>query len=174
MRKPAAAVGTALFFAIAPGVVAGVGPYLVTGWQTASSYWLPVRVTGWVLLGAGAIVLVSAFLRFVTEGMGTPAPVAPAEHLVVGGLYRYVRNPMYVAVVATILGQAMVLGSAALFGYGAAIALTVAAFAHFYEEPALTRQFGAEYEVYRRAVPGWYPRLRPRSGHGESLVRPRR
>ena len=164
MRKPSAAAGTALFFALAPGVVAGAVPYWISGWHTASRYWLPVRAAGWVLLAAGGVVLLQTFARFVTEGRGTPAPVAPAERLVAGGLYRYVRNPMYLAVVATIAGQALVLGSVALFGYAAAVAVTVSAFARWYEEPAVQRQFGATYDAYREAVPAWRPRLRPWPG----------
>jgi protein-S-isoprenylcysteine O-methyltransferase Ste14 len=103
-------------------------------------------------------VLVHAFVRFVVEGVGTPAPVAPTEHLVVGGLYRYVRNPMYVAVAAIIVGQALVLGRPALLLYGAAFVAVTGAFARWYEEPVLQGRFGAEYEAYRRAVPGWWPR----------------
>ena len=72
--------------------------------------WPPIRVVGVLLLAAGVAVLLHAFLRFVVEGVGTPAPVAPTKHLVVGGLYRYVRNPMYLAVAATIVGQALALG----------------------------------------------------------------
>jgi protein-S-isoprenylcysteine O-methyltransferase Ste14 len=102
-----------------------------------------------------------AFARFVVEGLGTPAPVAPTEQLVVGGLYRYVRNPMYLAVGATIIGQAMILGHAGLLLYALLFGAVVAAFVHLYEEPTLTRQFGAEYDAYKRAVPRWGPRRRP-------------
>jgi protein-S-isoprenylcysteine O-methyltransferase Ste14 len=109
----------------------------------------------------------SAFWRFAVEGLGTPAPVAPPERLVVGGLYRFIRNPMYVAVEATILGQALLLGQLILFAYAAAFALAVGAFVHFYEEPTLRRRFGSEYESYRRAVPAWRPRRRPRDGSAE-------
>jgi len=113
------------------------------------------------MIGAGLAVLLSAFLRFVLEGIGTPAPVAPTERLVVGGLYRYVRNPMYLAVAALILGQALLLGQAGLLLYTAAFGVTVAAFVHGYEEPVLRRRFGAHYETYRRAVPAWWPRRTP-------------
>jgi protein-S-isoprenylcysteine O-methyltransferase Ste14 len=164
MRKPSAAAGTTLFFALAPGAIAGAIPYWITGWHTASRYWLPVRAAGWLLVAAGAAVLVQAFARFVTEGAGTPAPVAPTERLVIGGLYRYVRNPMYLAVIAAITGQAVLLGSPGLFGYDAAVAVAVASFVRFYEEPALARQFGTAYDAYRRAVPGWRPRLRAWTG----------
>jgi protein-S-isoprenylcysteine O-methyltransferase Ste14 len=80
---------------------------------------------------------------------------------VVGGLYRHVRNPMYLAVAATIVGQAAVLGRPILLLYALAFGAAVAAFVHFYEEPTLARQFGAEYDAYRRAVPAWWPRRRP-------------
>jgi protein-S-isoprenylcysteine O-methyltransferase Ste14 len=106
-------------------------------------------------------VLVSEFARFVIEGIGTPAPVAPPEHLVVGGFYRHVRNPMYVAVTATIVGQAALLGQAGLLLYAAVFMAAVAAFVYGYEQPTLTERFGAEYDEYRRNVPAWWPRLRP-------------
>jgi protein-S-isoprenylcysteine O-methyltransferase Ste14 len=120
-----------------------------------------VRILGALLVGVGVVVLVQAFARFVVEGVGTPAPVAPTERLVVGGLYRYVRNPMYLAVAAIILGQAALLGRPVLLLYAAAFGAAVAAFVRWYEEPALRRQFGAEYEQYLRAVPGWWPRRKP-------------
>lgn len=159
MRRPAAAVGSALFFAAAPGVVAGLVPWWLTGWRARQLpwYWLPLRVVGVAMLAAGIAVLVQAFVRFVVEGAGTPAPVAPTAHLVVGGLYRYVRNPMYLAVLAVIVGQALALGRPVLLAYAAAVAIVFAAFVCGYEEPALARRFGAQYEVYRRAVPAWWP-----------------
>jgi len=110
---------------------------------------------------AGGVVLVHAFLRFVVEGAGTPAPIAPTERLVVGGLYRYVRNPMYLAVVAVIAGQALLLGRPVLMAYAALVWATVATFVRAYEEPTLEDRFGAEYDAYRRAVPAWHPRCRP-------------
>jgi protein-S-isoprenylcysteine O-methyltransferase Ste14 len=110
---------------------------------------------------AGAAVLVHAFTRFVVEGLGTPAPVAPPAHLVVGGLYRYVRNPMYLAVIGAIVGQALLLWRFNLLWYALAGAVAVAVFVHWYEEPTLRRQFGRQYDEYRRAVPGWLPRRRP-------------
>jgi protein-S-isoprenylcysteine O-methyltransferase Ste14 len=158
-----AAVGSLVFLVVAPGVVAGLGPWLLTGWEfeEAVSYWLPLRVVGVVLLAAGLVVLLEAFTRFVREGLGTPAPVAPTEHLVVGGLYRYVRNPMYIAVGSMIVGQALLLGQPILLPYAALFGLAVWAFVRWYEEPTLLRRFGAEYEEYRSAVPGWWPRRTP-------------
>ncbi len=151
-------------FLLAPGVVVGLIPWLLTGgWQVREPlpYWAPVRVLGGVLLVAGLVALVGAFVRFVVEGFGTPAPVAAPEHLVVGGVYRYVRNPMYVAVLAAIVGQSLLLGQLGLLLYAGVFWVAVAVFVHVYEEPTLTRRFGAEYEAYRCAVPAWWPRLRP-------------
>lgn len=157
MRKAIAAAGSAAFFVLAPGATAGLVPWWLTGWD-ARDVWAPLRVLGALLIAAGLVVLVHAFVRFVVEGIGTPAPVAPTDRLVVGGLYRYVRNPMYVAVATIIVGEALVLGRPALLLYAAAFVAVTGAFARFYEEPALTRRFGAEYEAYRRAVPAWWPR----------------
>ena len=157
------ALGSGLFLVVAPGIVAGLIPWWLTGWE-AGTTWPPLQVLGALLLVAGVIVLLDAFVRFVVEGIGTPAPVAPTQRLVVGGLYRHVRNPMYLAVGATIVGQALLLGRPILLLYAAAFAVVVLAFVRGYEEPTLARQFGAEYEDYRRAVPGWWPRLRPWRG----------
>jgi protein-S-isoprenylcysteine O-methyltransferase Ste14 len=157
------ALGSALFLVVAPGVVAGLVPWWLTGWQPGAAR-PPLQVIGALLIVAGVVVLLDAFARFVVEGFGTPAPVAPPQRLVVGGLYRYVRNPMYLAVGATIVGQALLLGRPILLLYAAAFAVVVFAFVRGYEEPTLARQFGAEYEDYCRAVPGWLPRLRPWRG----------
>jgi protein-S-isoprenylcysteine O-methyltransferase Ste14 len=163
VRKSRAALGSIVFLVLAPGIVAGLVPWALTGWrvQEPLPYWAPLRVAGLVLLAAGVAVLLHAFWRFVVEGLGTPAPVAPPERLVVGGLYRYVRNPMYLAVSATIVGQALALGQPLLLVYAAAFGAAVVAFVHSYEEPRLRRQFGEQYETYRRAVPAWWPRRRP-------------
>jgi protein-S-isoprenylcysteine O-methyltransferase Ste14 len=161
VRRAAAAAGSAAFFVVAPGVVVGLVPWSLTDGWDAKDTWAPLVVLGAVLLAAGLFVLVQAFVRFVVEGLGTPAPVAPTEHLVVGGLYRHVRNPMYLALGAIVAGQALILGRPALLLYAAAVLAVTATFVRLYEEPALRRQFGAEYEAYHRAVPGWRPRLRP-------------
>ena len=160
MSRASAAAGTLVFLVVVPGFVAGLVPWLLTGWESADPPW-PLRVAGALLLVAGVIVLLHAFARFVTEGLGTPAPVAPTERLVVGGLYRYVRNPMYLAVGATIVGQALLLGRWALIVYAVVFGVTVAAFVRGYEEPTLHDTYGEEYDAYRRAVPGWWPRRTP-------------
>jgi protein-S-isoprenylcysteine O-methyltransferase Ste14 len=165
MTRRTAALGSVVFFALAPGVVAGLVPWSLTGWHLRHAPGPIVQVAGACLLVAGCTALISAFVRFVVDGIGTPAPVAPTEHLVVEGLYRYVRNPMYVAVVASITGQAMLLGDAGLLVYAAAVAAATHLFVVTYEEPTLARTFGAEYAAYRRAVCRWLPRRRPWDPH---------
>ena len=170
VRKIAAAAGSAVFFALAPVTVAGLGPWLLTRWRpgTPLTSWPVLRLAGALLVVAGAAVLIHAFARFVVEGLGTPAPVAPTAHLVVGGLYRYVRNPMYLAVTATILGQALLLWRSVLLTYAAIVAAGFVVFVLGYEQPTLRRQFGPSYEAYLRAVPAWWPRRRPwRPEHDE-------
>jgi protein-S-isoprenylcysteine O-methyltransferase Ste14 len=168
MRRQA--LGTTLFFVLAPGVVAGLGPWLVTSWEFEPMPTI-LRALGAILIAAGLPVLVHSFVRFVTEGHGTPAPVAPTSKLVVGGLYRWVRNPMYLAVASIIGGQALLFGSPALVVYLTLFCLAVAVFVHSYEEPRLRAQFGAEYEAYCRAVPAWRPRTRPWSAPGADRAR---
>ena len=160
MNKFTAAAGSSLFFASAPGVVAGVVPWGLTDWEgePAAAGWQELGVA---LIAAGAAVLIHAFARFVREGVGTPAPIAPTEHLVVGGLYRFIRNPMYCAVVSCVMGQALLLSREVLWAYALVLMATFYTFVRGYEEPTLRAQFGSEYEAYRRAVPGWYPRARP-------------
>lgn len=162
-RRRAAAAGSVLFFVLVPCVVGGLIPALITGWDVryASAGWIAAQIAGLALVAAGALGLVRAFVRFAVDGVGTPAPVAPTERLVVSGEYRFVRNPMYLAVDAAIVGQALVFGQPGLLLYAAAFALVTAAFVRWHEEPVLQRRFGAQYEAYRRDVPAWVPRLTP-------------
>jgi protein-S-isoprenylcysteine O-methyltransferase Ste14 len=160
VRRAKAAIGSAVFLLIAPGVVAGLVPWWLTGWGVDHELWAPLRVAGGALTALSAGVLLHSFGKFVLEGVGTPAPVAPTERLVRGGLYRYVRNPMYLAVVGAIVGQAVLLGQFELLIYAGAIQLIFVAFVHWYEEPTLSRQFGSDYDAYRQEVPAWHPRIR--------------
>jgi protein-S-isoprenylcysteine O-methyltransferase Ste14 len=113
---------------------------------------------GAALVVAGSAVLLHAFARFVVEGIGTPAPVAPTEKLVIGGVYRWVRNPMYLAVGAIIVGQALIFGSWQLVLYALVYAAAVVLFVRLYEEPTMQRCYGEQYAAYRRSVPAWWPR----------------
>jgi protein-S-isoprenylcysteine O-methyltransferase Ste14 len=161
VTKLRAALGSILFLAVAPGVVAGVIPYWLTRWELSDPP-VPLSVIGALLVVGGTAVLLQAFARFVLEGVGTPAPVAPTERLVIGGAYRYTRNPMYLAVGSVILGQALLLGRTVLLAYLALFALAVAAFVRLYEEPTLAGRYGDEYQRYCRDVPRWLPHFRKR------------
>ena len=156
-----AAIGSALFFILAPGTVAGLIPYWLTKWQSHNWYaaTIPARILGLTLAACGLAVVIHSFHRFVVEGRGTPAPIAPPTTLVVNGFYRYVRNPMYVAVLMLIIGQGLLLGRFILVGYAAAVWGMTHLFVVFYEEPKLGRTFGLAYEQYRARVPRWLPKL---------------
>ncbi len=162
MKRLKAAVGTAIFLVVAPGIVAGLVPWWITGWDDGSPRWPGVvRLLGLVLVVAGCVFVLQAFVRFAVEGIGTPAPVAPTERLVVGGIYRFVRNPMYLAVGSIIVGQALWFSRSVLLAYAALFAVAVVSFVRWYEEPTLARQFGSAYDQYRANVPGWWPRRSP-------------
>jgi protein-S-isoprenylcysteine O-methyltransferase Ste14 len=159
----AAAVGAIVFVLLVPGTALVLVPYLLTGWRLGPPLlgWSATRWLGAALLVLALPIWVMFNLRFVVEGRGTPAPLAPPERLAVGGPFRWVRNPGYVSVVALLVGQALLFASPALLAYAAVVALGFHLFVILYEEPTLRRQFGVEYETYCRAVPRWIPRLRP-------------
>ena len=163
VQRTIAVLGSAVFFVVAPCTLAGLVPWSITGWQLRPPF-LGLELTrgiGAIMILAGVPGLVDAFARFALQGLGTPAPIAPTRNLVVTGLYRYVRNPIYVAVVAIILGQAVLMGDWRLIIYGALLWLAFHVFVVAYEEPTLERTFGREYEAFRAAVPRWIPRMTP-------------
>lgn len=164
--RAAALLGSAAFLILAPGTVAGLLPWLISRWRFEDDFGIGRvgLVLGGLLIAAGLAGLIESFIRFAWRGRGTPAPIAPADRLVVSGLYRHVRNPMYICVLALILGQVLLFGQAELVIYAALAWLVFHLFILSYEEPALGRQFPDEYEHYRRAVPRWLPRLRPWRG----------
>jgi protein-S-isoprenylcysteine O-methyltransferase Ste14 len=157
-----------LFFLAGPGLEAGVGPYVVA--QVADGGDLPggiaVRLLGGVLIAAGLAVVIDAFVRFVAQGRGTPSPMAPPERLVVTGAYRHVRHPMYVATAAMIAGEGLAFHVPVLLACAAVYLAAMAVLSGTREEPRLAARYGADWEAYRAAVPGWWPRwrVRPRSG----------
>jgi len=162
MRRCLAVLGSIFFLLLAPGTVAGVVPWWISHWRMQAPLlgFSAFRVAGGLLIAAGTPMLLDSFARFALQGRGTPAPVFPTRHLVVTGLYRYVRNPMYVAVLCVILGQGLVFGNVWVLGYGLLVWLGFHLFVIGYEEPTLSRSFGGEYEAFRANVPRWIPRLR--------------
>jgi protein-S-isoprenylcysteine O-methyltransferase Ste14 len=166
IRKALAIVGSAVFLAVAPGFVAGLVPWWISRWQLETPFFgMPLfRFAGGMLITLGGIGLLDSFVRFAVQGVGKPAPVFPTRHLVVTGMYRYVRNPMYVAVVSAILGQGLILGNVTLLEYGGLVWLLFHLFVLVYEEPTLRASFGSEYKLFCTNVPRWIPRLTPWSG----------
>jgi len=163
MRKGTAIIGSAIFLVIAPGTLAVYIPYAWTHWHVGPALLgFPfLRVIGAIFIVAGFPVLIDSFLRFAIHGLGTPAPIAPPERLVVTGFYRHVRNPIYVAVVLLILGQGLLFGSVRLLQYGIVVWLAFFAAVLVYEEPVLRAQFGDQYRDFCANVPRWLPRVTP-------------
>ena len=148
-----------LFTLIIPGTVAVYIPLLIVHGRLAGS--MPILfVLGVLFLAAGTAIYAWTVLDFATFGRGTPLPLDAPKRLVVRGLYRYTRNPMYIGVFLLVLGWAGVFAEAWLLVYLAAAAVLVQVFVVLYEEPTLLRTFGAEYEAYRQSVGRWLPRLR--------------
>lgn len=160
MRRTSALIFSFLFLILAPGTVAGLGPWWINGWRFHDAP-SALRVLGVPLIAGGLYLLLECFGRFALQGHGTPAPVAPPDRLVVTGPYRRVRNPMYVAVVALILGQAALFADARLLVYAAAVWLGFHLFVLIYEEPTLRSAFPEDYAAFTAAVPRWRPRLKP-------------
>jgi len=163
MTRATALLGSAAFLVVAPGTIAGLLPWLIVRWPAP----IPIpalAVLGGVVVLLGLLLLLECFGRFAVQGRGTPAPVAPPERLVVTGAYRRVRNPMYVAVTAMILGQAALFASLPLLVYGLVVWAGFHTFVLAYEEPTLRRLFPQDYAAFCAAVPRWIPRLRPWRG----------
>jgi protein-S-isoprenylcysteine O-methyltransferase Ste14 len=170
IRRVLAIIGSAVFLVIAPGFVAGLVPWWISGWRLEAPFLgMPLfRFVGAMMITLGVVGLLDSFFRFAIQGLGTPAPVFPTRHLIVTGLYRCVRNPMYVAVVSTILGQGLILGNAALLEYGGLVWVLFHVFVLVYEEPTLRESFGSEYRVFCAEVPRWIPRFTPSRRHPEA------
>lgn len=162
MRKPAAAAVSLAWGVVLGGTFGCLLPYLLSYWHFHQpvQFWWIAQAIGAVLICGGMVPLVDSFVQFFKSG-GTPVPVASPPRLVISGFYRYVRNPIYAGFMVILIGQALLFGSSGLLVYTVAAWCVGAAAVHFYEEPALTRKFGAEYQAYRHAVPAWIPRLTP-------------
>jgi protein-S-isoprenylcysteine O-methyltransferase Ste14 len=134
---------SALFVLVGPGLELVAGPWVLTGLHVGDDLpaaW-PLRVLGGLLLVAGVTVLADAFVRFAREGQGSPSPLYPTRRLVVSGVYRHLRHPMYVATTAAIAGEGLLLRQPILLGAAAAYGLTLAALVRWWEEPLLRRRF---------------------------------
>jgi protein-S-isoprenylcysteine O-methyltransferase Ste14 len=162
MRRSVAALVASAWGVGVGGTFGVLLPILLGYWQfhRPMPYWAIAQTAGGVLICLGVVPIALAFVEFVKAG-GTPVPVAAPPRLVVSGLYRHVRNPIYVGFLLVLIGQALLFGSVGLAIYAATAWCVAAAAVRFYEEPHLARQFGAEYERYLHAVPAWLPRIHP-------------
>jgi protein-S-isoprenylcysteine O-methyltransferase Ste14 len=138
-----------------PWLLVDVGPHVSLG----AWHWL-----GIVPLAIGGLALLWCNWAFVVRGRGTAAPYDPPRALVAQGLYRHVRNPMYVSAGLIVAGLGLWTGAVILFGYALLLALSYQVFVRYYEEPHLRRVFGKSYEEYCAAVPRWWPRVSPWRG----------
>jgi protein-S-isoprenylcysteine O-methyltransferase Ste14 len=157
----------AIFFVLLlPGSVAGYIPFGILSSENRLRIpdLGPFSISAAILVVVGVIVLLRCVWDFFATGKGTLAPIDPPRVLVVGGLYRFTRNPMYNGVLAVIVGEAWLFGSVSLIKYALLVLVLFHLFVVLYEEPALTSQFGESYRVYRRAVPRWGFRTRPFQG----------
>jgi protein-S-isoprenylcysteine O-methyltransferase Ste14 len=155
---------TIIFTIVVPGSVAVLVPYyFFFPFATPHGF---VRYSGLVPIGIGAAIYFRCAFDFTFAGKGTPAPIDPPKQLVVRGLYRYVRNPMYAGVTLVLLGEALLFGSLSLAEYACAVFLLFSLFVLLYEEPALRHKFGKSYQIYCEKVPRWLPSLAGRRGSG--------
>lgn len=159
-------IGTIVFVLVIPGSVVVYVPLFLSGGRVQPPFfgWPVLRWLGVALIVGATPVFIDFLVRFVREGHGTPAPVAPPRQLVVTGSFRYVRNPGYVAILTLLLGEGLFYGSQTILLYALIVALMFHLFVVLYEEPILRRQFGATYEAYCHQVPRWIPRRPP---HGQ-------
>jgi protein-S-isoprenylcysteine O-methyltransferase Ste14 len=152
---------TLIFTVLVPGTVAVLLPYRL-GSSPGARGSVPLgsfRYFGFILVVAGALIYLWCAWDFAFTGKGTPAPIDPPKELVARGLYKHVRNPMYIGVLSLVLGQAVWFEAVPLFAYAGLVFLLVNAFVFFYEEPVLKRKFGDSYKRYCETVPRWLPRL---------------
>ena len=153
------AIKSLLFLILAPGVVAGYIPLALLrgGSQIETGVFAYLAFPLWLV---GGVILLWSFWNFLIQGRGTPAPIDPPKELVAVGFYRYVRNPMYVGVLAMIIGHFLWFRYWNLLVYAIIVFLAFHTFVTYYEEPTLKRKFGKSYEDYLQRVPRWIPRLK--------------
>jgi protein-S-isoprenylcysteine O-methyltransferase Ste14 len=163
MASPRRSAVVSILFVVfgGPGFVLAYFPFWITRFHLPANeqVWQMVLAAACIL--AGLAPLFESIVRFVRIGRGTLVPTTPTEELVVSGLYRYVRNPMYVGVLTVLVGEVVLLKSRDLAIYMGVVWLGIHLFICFYEEPTLTRRYAEQYAIYKRNVPRWVPRVRP-------------
>jgi protein-S-isoprenylcysteine O-methyltransferase Ste14 len=160
MNRTASVIGSILWLGV-PVAATAVIPWRMCHWKLNSPFFdfAPIRAIGAVLILLGIAEVFESFSRFTIQGQGTPSPLVPPARLVASGAYRRIRNPMYLAIVAIIGGQSLLLGDVGLLIYAVSLWLAFHLFVMIYEEPALRKLFGKNYEDFYAQVPRWLPRL---------------
>jgi protein-S-isoprenylcysteine O-methyltransferase Ste14 len=146
-----------VFTVLQPGLVAGVIPYYIVEGNIESLYF-PWRINTWLGIAvflAGFAIMLRCIIQFALEGKGTLSPVDPTKRLVVKGLYKFSRNPMYVGVILMLIGEALATQSSSLWVYLTIVFVAFNLFIILHEEPRLRRDFGQEYSLYKRKVRRW-------------------
>ena len=147
-----------LFTILVPGTVAVYVPLLITP-DRSFTHNPSLQVVGTLLLGMGVGIYVWTVWDFASIGRGTPLPLDAPKRLVVRGLYRFTRNPMYMGVILVILGWAGIFAYTWLLLYALGVWIVVQLFVIYYEEPKLATLFGGEYKIYCQSVGRWIPRI---------------
>lgn len=150
---------TLVFIILVPGTVAGLVPYYIVYSHGAAYTVMGFCWMGLIPLAVGLAMMFWSAWGFATVGLGTPAPIDPPKKIVTTGLYRYIRNPMYVAVVLALIGETTLSFSLPLLEYSLAVFIMFNLFVFLYEEPHLRKTFGKHYELYCRQVPRWLPKF---------------
>lgn len=151
-----------------PVPVLFLGPLALTGLRTVPGRPEPVVNVAYVLIALGLAILLGCISRFIFVGRGSLAPFLPPEHLVVSGLYRFVRNPMYLGVVLALLGECLLFSPLTMAIYTVFVALGMHIWVCLYEEPHLAQLHPGDYATYMHHVPRWFPRPLPWSGPSPS------
>lgn len=146
-----------VFTILQPGIVTGLVPWLILKeqkyeWHTSLTLW---QYSGLIFFLAGLLIMLLCIARFAFEGKGTLSPLDPTKKLVIAGLYKYSRNPMYVGVMLILAGEIFFFQSFSLLLYSVIIFCAFHAFIVFREEPRLLQDFGEEYKSYKSTVRRW-------------------
>ncbi len=150
---------TLIFTILVPGTVTILIPRWLLAAETSQSAGA-FRYFGLIPLAIGAAIYLWCAWDFATFGKGTPVVFDPPKKLVARGLYRFVRNPMYIGILSILFGEAALFASLRLTGYAAIVALIFHTFVVFYEEPTLQKQFGESYRSYFAQTPRWFPGIK--------------
>jgi len=159
---------TARLFAVLRSIVVStiflsIWTWFVPRWVAGNDAFENPRPLGWIVIALGVSIALACALEFAWRGIGTPAPFDPPRRLVITGLYRWVRNPMYVGLGVLLLGEAIAFPriTVTMLFMIAALWLATTIFIVTFEEPTLRSKFGDDYAAYCRNVRRWIPRLRP-------------